>query len=208
MVYSLLLVLKNNLIRIIVMSSKREELLVDLSLYKNKLDLKNKIGRFSWNMVYRIAFRPFSLTQFNPWRLFLLRLWGAKLDPKAHIYSSVRIWAPWNLEMGAYSCLAPYVDCYNTALVKIGEHSTISQKSYLCASSHDITDRYHSLITAPIIIEDQVWIATDAFVGMGTKIKQGAIVGARACVFKDVEPWTVVGGNPAREIKKRILKSE
>lgn len=64
------------------------------------------------------------------------------------------------------------------------------------------------LIAAPVIIEDQVWIAADVFVGMGVTVKQGAIVGARSCVYKDVDSWTVVAGIPAREIKKRILKSE
>lgn len=187
------------------MSDNMNKLLVDLSLYKNRLSIKNKLGRMAWNIVYILAFRPFSLTLFNPWRLFLLRLFGAKLHPKALVFSSVKIWAPWNLEMGAYACLASQVNCYNTSLIKIGEHSTISQRSYLCASSHNIADRFHSLITAPIIIEDQVWIATDAFVGMGTRIGQGAVVGARACVYKNVAPWIVVGGNPAKMIKKRII---
>lgn len=186
-------------------SNCRKDLLVDLSLYRNQLSLKNKIGRVVWNIVYVTMFRPFSPTLFDLWRLFLLRLFGAKVHAKAQVYSSVKIWAPWNLEMGAYACLAPYVDCYNTALIKIGEHSTVSQKSYLCASSHDITDPHHPLITAPIIVEDQVWIAADAFVGMGVTVRQGAVVGARACVFKDVAPWTVVGGNPARYIKDRII---
>jgi putative colanic acid biosynthesis acetyltransferase WcaF len=49
-------------------------------------------------------------------------------------------------------------------------------------------------------------VATDAFVGMGVTIGEGAVVGARAAVFKDVEPWMVVGGNPAKPIKKRIIK--
>ena len=181
---------------------------VDLSRYRNEWGLKNKLKRVCWNVVYVLAFRPFGLTLFNPWRLFLLRLFGAKVHSKAHIYSSAHIWAPWHLEMDAYSCLAPHVDCYNTDLIKIGAHTIISQKSYLCASSHDISNPCHPLITAPIVIEDQVWIAADTFIAMGVKIKQGAVVGARSCVFKDVEPWTVVGGNPAREIKKRILKSE
>ena len=42
--------------------------------------------------------------------------------------------------------------------------------------------------------------------GMGVTIGEGAVVGARAAVFKDVEPWTVVGGNPAKVIKNRIIK--
>lgn len=186
-------------------SEYSKNLKVDLSLYLNKLSLKNKIGRAVWNVVYMVAFRPFGLRLFNPWRLFVLRCFGARLHPKAHIYSSARIWAPWNLEMGAYSCLAPEVDCYNTALVKIGAHSTVSQKSYLCTSSHDIADIRFPLTIAPIIIKDQVWVAADSFIGMGVTIGQGAVIGARACVFKDVTSWVVVGGNPARVIKKRII---
>lgn len=99
---------------------------VDLSLYRNEWGVRNKLKRVCWNIVYVFAFRPFGLSIFNCWRLFLLRLFGAKLHPKAHIYSSVRIWVPWNLEMDAYSCLAPHVDCYNTDLIKIGAHTTIS----------------------------------------------------------------------------------
>ena len=98
------------------------------------------------------------------------------------------------------------VDCYNVDMVRIGANAIVSQGAYLCTASHDITNPQIPLITAPIIIEDQAWVAADAFVGMGVTVGQGAVVGARAVVFKDVEPWTVVGGNPAKFIKKRILK--
>jgi len=109
---------------------------------------------------------------------------------------------PWNLEMGEYSCLASEVDCYNADKIIIGSHTTVSQKTYLCTASHDISKSNNPLITAPIIIQDQVWVAASAFVGMGITIKQGAVVGATASVYKDVEAWTVVGGNPAKFIKK------
>jgi putative colanic acid biosynthesis acetyltransferase WcaF len=59
---------------------------------------------------------------------------------------------------------------------------------------------------APVVIEDQAWVATDAFIGPGVTVGQGAVVGARASVFKAVDPWTVVGGNPARFIKTRTSK--
>lgn len=108
--------------------------------------------------------------------------------------------------MDAYSCLASNVDCYNVDLIIIGANTTVSQGAYLCTASHDITNPLNPLITAPIVIEDQVWIAAGAFVGMGVTVRQGVVVGARASVFKDVEPWTVVGGNPAKFIKKRIIK--
>jgi serine acetyltransferase len=59
---------------------------------------------------------------------------------------------------------------------------------------------------APIEIEDQAWICADAFVGPGVHIGQGAVLGARASAFRDIEPWTVAGGNPARMIKKRVIR--
>ncbi|MBR6371671.1 MAG: putative colanic acid biosynthesis acetyltransferase [Victivallales bacterium] len=107
--------------------------------------------------------------------------------------------------MGEHSCLADEVDCYNVAPVKIGDNTTVSQKSYICTASHDITKSNLPLITAPIVIADQVWIGADAFIGMGVTVGQGAVVGARASVYKDVEAWTVVGGNPAKFIKRRAI---
>jgi putative colanic acid biosynthesis acetyltransferase WcaF len=108
--------------------------------------------------------------------------------------------------MGEYSCLASDVDCYNVAPVTIGDNTTVSQGTYLCAASHDVTNPLIPLITAPIVIEDQAWIGAKAYIGMGVTIGQGAVVGATASVYKDVEPWIIVGGNPAKFIKKRLVK--
>ena len=69
-----------------------------------------------------------------------------------------------------------------------------------------INTAYQSLVTAPIIIRQKAWIASMAFVGMGVEIGDGAIAGATASVYRSVEPWTVVGGNPAKFIKNRIIK--
>ena len=107
--------------------------------------------------------------------------------------------------MGAHACLGPRVDCYNQGRISIGGHTTVSQKCYLCSSSHDYTDPKHALILKPIVIADQAWIAADAFIGPGVTVAQGAVVGARSAVFKDVEAWTIVGGNPAVFIKKRSI---
>ena len=181
------------------------ELRVDLSKYDSSFSLSNKIGRLIWNFFYWFLFRPFIPGIFRGWRNRMLRLFGARIESTANVYASVKIWAPWNLEIGAYSTLGPKVDCYNQGKIVIGSHSVVSQKSYLCASSHDFTDAKHPLILKPIAIEDQVWIAADAFIGPGVTVGQGAVVGARAAVFKDVTPWTVVGGNPAKYIKKREL---
>lgn len=179
---------------------------IDLSRYKNTLTRKNQLIRLIWSIVWGSFARPFPRNLGSQWKRFLLRLFGAKIDSTAIIYSSVNVYYPANLIMEKNSCLASHVNCYNVDLVKIGANTTISQGAFLCTASHDIANPLNPLITAPIIIEDQAWIAADAFVGMGVTIKQGAVVGARAVVFKNVEPWTIVVGNPAKLIKKRIIK--
>ena len=181
---------------------------IDLSKYQNSLSRKNQVGRMLWAITWTLLARPFPRRTGNCWKIFLLRVFRAKIHKYAVVYSSARIYTPWNLEMDEYSCLGPEVDCYNVNKIKIGAHSTISQKTYLCGASHDVMSSHIPLIHATIIIEDQVWIGANAFVGMGTLIGQGAVVGANSCVYKDVEPWTIVGGNPAKFIKKRILKNE
>lgn len=179
---------------------------IDISQYKNALSRKNQVLRLLWTIVWTVFARPIPRSLLSGWKRFLLRCFGAKVHKTAIIYSNVRIYMPWNLEMGKYSCLAPEVDCYNADKIRIGAHTTVSQKSYLCTASHDITKLNIPLITKPIIIEDQAWVGADTFISMGVTIGQGAVVGARAAVFKDVEPWTVVGGNPAKFIKKREIK--
>ncbi len=181
---------------------------IDLSKYQNQLSRKNQIARFIWNLVWAIFARPLPRSIGNSWKLYLLRIFGAQVHSTSVVYSTARIYMPWNLEMAEYACLSPEVDCYNVAKISIGAHSTVSQKSYLCAASHDISDPKHPLITAPIVIEDQVWIGASTFIGMGVVVGQGAVVGATASVYKNVEPWTVVGGNPAKFIKNRILENE
>jgi putative colanic acid biosynthesis acetyltransferase WcaF len=61
------------------------------------------------------------------------------------------------------------------------------------------------LLRPPIFIGDQSWVCADAFVGPGVTIGEGAIVGAGAVAMKDVKPWRIVVGNPARESKRREI---
>ena len=104
---------------------------IDLSKYENTLSRKNQVMRLLWSITWAIFARPLPRSIGNSWKIFLLRLFGARIHKTAVVYSSVRVFMPWNLEMEAYSCLAPEVDCYNVAVLKIGAHTTISQKTYL-----------------------------------------------------------------------------
>ncbi|MFV8374686.1 putative colanic acid biosynthesis acetyltransferase [Flavobacterium sp. LB1P71] len=178
---------------------------IDLSSYNHSFSLKNKILRLLWNGTYFLFFRPFATRLFKKWRVLVLKCFGAKIEWSSHIYSSVKIWAPWNLAIGENSCLGPNVDCYNQGNITIGNNTVVSQKSYLCASTHDYNQKNFPLILKPITIGNGVWIAADAFIGPSVIVGDDAIIAARSAVVKNVEKNTVVGGNPAKLIKNRLI---
>ena len=173
--------------------------------YRSELSLKNKLGRLVWGIVWCILFRP-SPRPFFKWRRFLLNLFGAKLARTAAVYSSAKIWAPWNLKMGERSVLGDYVDCYSVDRITLEADVTVSQYAFLCSASHDIESPNRDLVHQPIRLERGSWIFAGAFVGMGVTIGEGAVVAARSLVVKSVEPYAVVGGNPAKFIKTREAK--
>ena len=110
---------------------------------------------------------------------------------------------PWDLEIGHHCALGDRVTLYNLGGLKIGSRTVLSQDVYVCGGTHDYTDFSYPLLREKIEIGNYVWIAAGAFIGPGVRIGDGAVIGARAVVMKDVEPWTIVAGNPARVIKQR-----
>lgn len=158
-----------------------------------------------------LLFAAWTPPPFNPWRRFLLRLFGAKISCTAKIYPSARIWYPPNLEMHEFSCLGPRVVCYCMATIVMNSYSLASQGAHLCAGGHDIDDKNMQLHTRPITIGSYAWIAAEAFVGPGVHVGDGAVLGARGVTFRNLEPWTVYVGNPVRAMRKRrnfILQTE
>jgi putative colanic acid biosynthesis acetyltransferase WcaF len=137
----------------------------------------------------------------------LLRLFGAHVAVGAKVLPSVKIWGPWNLTLGRFACLGDGVDCYCVGEISLGDHSTVSQRAFLCAATHDVADPTMALVVRPIAIGASAWVCAEAFVGPGTSIGEGAVVAARAVAVRDVAPWTIVGGNPARMLRKRVLTS-
>lgn len=173
--------------------------------YVNNLGRKHQIVRLLWSVVWGVGAQWLPRSMGSGWKRLLLRAFGAKIAPTAVVYSSAKVYYPANLMMDDYSCLASDVDCYNVAPVRVGRFATVSQYAFICTASHDISSPNHELIVAPVVIADNSWVGAGAFIGMGITIGEGAVVGARAAVFKDVAPWTVVGGNPAKFIKDRVI---
>lgn len=168
-----------------------------------------KAKRAIWNVSSIFFFRIYPTGIFRKLRIFILNSFGAKVSYEANVYSSCKIWAPWNLTMEKGACLGPDTICYNQAMVTLEENACLSQYAYLCTAGHE-SDKMNTadagLIIAPITLKKGAWVGTRAFIGMGVIVGEDAIVGATASVFKDVEPMTIVGGNPAKIIKKREIK--
>jgi putative colanic acid biosynthesis acetyltransferase WcaF len=164
------------------------------------------LRRVAWAAVWPL-FR-FSPRPAFAWRRLLLRALGAKVGAGVHIYASAMIYYPWMLEIGADSAIGERALIYNLGPVTIGRRATISHQAHMCAGTHDYSDPALPLLKPPIVVGDEAWICADAFVGPGVTVGAGAVVGARAVAMRDVEPWTVVAGNPARAVKRRELHQD
>ena len=152
------------------------------------------------------------LFQFSPrpcfaWRRWILRLFGGQIGQDVHIYPSSKIYLPWNLDVRDKASIGEWVLVYNLGPVTIGAGASISHRAHLCAGTHDYQDPTLPLQRLPIVIGPRAWVCADAFVGPGVTVGEGAVIAARAVVVRDVPAWHVVGGNPARKLKVREMKS-
>ena len=180
---------------------------INLKNYKNRHSLRSKVVRVAWNVTWALLFRPTPRGNlFRPWRIALLKLFGARVKWTSNVLPSCRIWQPWKLTMGDYACLSENVDCYTVDEIIIGNQATVSQGVKLCTAGHDISSSIMELTHAPIKVCDSAWVAAWSIILPGITIGEGAVVAAGAIVTKDVEPFTVVAGNPAKFIKKRVLR--
>jgi putative colanic acid biosynthesis acetyltransferase WcaF len=158
--------------------------------------VSNRLKRVAWQFCWLIGAR-WTPPALHRWRIFLLRLFGAKISWKAYIYPNVEIWAPWNLYIDDYGTLARSVVCYNIAPVRIGCRAIVSQSAYLCTGTHDYRNPDFPLIARPINIGVRAWVCASAFIGPGVTVADGAILGAAGVTFRDLEKWTIYVGNPA-----------
>ncbi|HEY0257970.1 MAG TPA: WcaF family extracellular polysaccharide biosynthesis acetyltransferase [Candidatus Methylacidiphilales bacterium] len=169
-----------------------------LDLYNNS-DFRRGAGTFKeglWILTKCLFFLP-ALPWPSGLRVFLLRIFGARLGVGVVIRSGVNISFPWRFEAGNHVWIGEDVTILSLAPVTLGSHVCISQKAFLCTGSHDWKAEAFTLQTRAITIEDQVWIAAQAFVGPGANVGRGSIVAAGTVLMKPIPPDSIAKGNPA-----------
>lgn len=154
-----------------------------------------------------------TLYRLTPARIHRIRRWilraaGGHVSNSCSLSNKAIISCPWNLSIGELSSIGEKTWVYNLDHIEIGEKTCIGFNVQLLTGSHDVSSPTFAFQHKPIHIGSCVWIATSAIILPGVTIGDGAVVAAGAVVSRDVAPWTVVAGNPAKFIKKRELREQ
>ena len=176
----------------------------------NQRPVREKIAQRLWELLRPVVFgcSPWFARK---WRVAWLRFASAwyggawSISKSCSIARAARVDYPWNFSIGDQSSIGEHAWIYCLDKITIGKNCCIGEDVRLLTGSHNVHAPTFDLVTKPISIKDDVWIATGAYVLPGVTIGEGAVVGAGSVVTKDVEPWSVVAGNPAKFIKKRVL---
>ena len=170
--------------------------------YQSPWSLSTRVMRLVFSLVWMVFCR-LTPNPLNFWRLFVLKLFGAKITGRPYVAPSAIIWTPWNVTMEDRCCIGPGAELYALGKIVLRERCTISQHSYICTGSHDVTHKALPLVVGKVEIGADAYVFAYAFVAPGVTVGEGAVIGARSVVTKDMPDWTICVGNPCRPIKPR-----
>lgn len=163
---------------------------------------RGRLWQAMWYMVSLLFFES-GWVPLSSVKSMLLRLFGAEIGRGLVIKPNVRIKYPWKLKVGDYCWIGQDVWIDNLVDVCFGSHVCVSQQAYLCTGGHDYRRSSFDLIVRAIHVGDGAWLGARCTVLPGVAVGASAVVAAGSIVTRDVEPWNVVAGNPARSIGRR-----
>ncbi len=139
-------------------------------------------------------------------RRFFYRLAGIKIGKGSTIHTGARFYDPRNILIGEDSIIGEGVVLDGRDQLSIGSHVDIATEVMIYNSQHDVNSENFAATTAPVKIEDYVFIGPRVIILAGVTVGRGAIIGAGAVITKDVPPYAIVGGVPAKIIGERSNK--
>jgi putative colanic acid biosynthesis acetyltransferase WcaF len=176
------------------------------SAYTSPWTVRRRLGLLLWQLVWTTTC-SWTPKPANAWRVFVLRMFGAKIHGRPFVHGRASIQQPWNLIMHNRACLGDKAVAYSLGVIEIGADATVAQEAYLCTGTHDFTSPILALQTAPIRIGRGAFVGARSFILPGVQLGEGCVVGAAAVVTRDVPAYAIVAGNPARPIGNRPFDS-
>jgi putative colanic acid biosynthesis acetyltransferase WcaF len=167
------------------------------SPYDSPWTLGQRIKMVLWEYVW-MFFCSWTPKPANPWRVLVLKSFGAKIHGKPFVHQRARIQIPWNLTLHHRAALGDRANAYSLGPITVHEHATVAQEAYICTGTHAFDKPEMNLITSPIVIGAHSFIGARAFILPGVTIGERAVVGACSVVTKNVAANVIVRGNPAR----------
>jgi putative colanic acid biosynthesis acetyltransferase WcaF len=164
----------------------------------------NKVIIFIWYFVNIFIFKN-PLNPFSGLKVFILKLFGAKIGNNVLLKPSINIKYPWKLTLGDYSMIGENVWIDNLDDVIIGSNVCISQGAILLSGNHNYKKTSFDLILGKIILEDGVWICAKSIVCANVICKTHSILSVNSTATKNLEPYTIYSGTPAAKLRDRII---
>jgi putative colanic acid biosynthesis acetyltransferase WcaF len=178
---------------------------VDLSTYNNQWYKPGSAAkRFVWHYVNLFFFRS-GLFPFYGIKVFLLKMFGAKLGKNVFIKPHVNIKYPWFLTLGNNIWIGEEAWLDNLAQITMGDNVCISQGALLISGNHNYASPTFDLMVKPIVIEDGVWICAKAIICGGAICKSHAVITAGSILSMEAEAYGIYTGNPAIKVKTRVI---
>lgn len=139
----------------------------------------------------------------HQFRKFVYRLSGVRIGRHSSVHWRARFYCPWRLRIGDNCIIGndAMLDARNG--IVIGNNVSLSMGVWIWTMEHDPQDSYYGARGGQVVIEDYSWISCRVVILPGVKIGKGAVVAAGAVVTKDIPPYTIVGGVPAKVIGER-----
>ena len=179
---------------------------VDLSQYNNNHYRPGSVvKRGLWYIVSLIFFQSY-MFPFSSLKCSLLRMFGAKISSGVVIKPCVLIKYPWFLKIEKNTWIGEKVWIDNLAMITIGTNVTISQGAMLLTGNHNYKKPAFDLEVYPIIIEDGVWIGAKSVVCPDVTCESHAVLSVGSVAVNDLDAYKVYSGNPATEVRERIIE--
>ncbi|MFT4112250.1 putative colanic acid biosynthesis acetyltransferase [Silvibacterium sp.] len=164
--------------------------------------LRDRLRRLTWNLCYALFYRT-SPRPLHGWRSFLLKSFGAKMGTTCHFYPRSKVWAPWNLTCEDRVTVADDAELYNPSSMYLASHAIVSQGAYVCGATHRYDELAFPLVSFPMRLGAYSWICARAAVNPGVNVGDGAILALGSIATKDLEPFGIYAGVPAKKVKER-----